>query len=90
MWCRDCLDKGYCQECYQAVHRLPALADHRPSELQPSKRVICADHPSKEVEFWCEENKTPYCSICLIAKQPQHKCELIADAVKEVRDRVSR
>ncbi|CAF1090482.1 unnamed protein product [Adineta steineri] len=84
VWCRDCLNKGFCRECYETLHKLPALADHRPGESKPPKIIHCSEHPTKEAEFWCEEDKTLYCSGCLIEKHQQHKCELIGDAVKKV------
>lgn len=89
LWCRACHKKGYCRECYETLHQMPALSDHGPGESQPPKITNCSEHPTKEVEFWCKENKTLYCSSCLIEKHQQHKCELITDAVKVVIDRVS-
>ncbi len=90
LWCRDCKSKGFCRECYEMLHQQPALSDHQPSESKPPKIVNCTEHPTKEAEFWCEENEALYCSKCLVKKQKQHKCESIADAVTVIIDRVSR
>lgn len=90
LWCTICQNRGYCRECYETLHQLPALADHPPGESKPPKILLCDDHPTKEAEFWCRDNKTPYCSACLIEKRQLHKCELITDAVKETIDQVSR
>jgi hypothetical protein len=88
LWCRDCLNKGFCRGCYETLHKIPAFSDHRPGESKPPKIVTCSEHPTKEAEFWCNETKTLYCSSCLIEKHPQHKCDLITEAVKVIIDQV--
>ena len=89
-WCLDCKNKGFCLECNEIIHGMPANADHQISDSKPARIVHCKDHPTKEIEFWSEDNRTPYCSICLITKkQQQGTCQLMNVAVKEATDQVN-
>lgn len=71
------------------MHKLPALKDHGPCEPKPPKIHHCTDHPEKALEWWCPENQKIYCSHCLANKQDTHKCELVADAMKIIADKVN-
>ncbi|CAF2156704.1 unnamed protein product [Rotaria magnacalcarata] len=89
VWCRDCHNNGFCQECYQDLHKKRTLKDHRASESRPPKIYHCSTHPERELEYWCPENNKIYCSNCLADKKDAHKCELITDGIKAIADKVT-
>ncbi|CAF4596236.1 unnamed protein product [Rotaria socialis] len=89
VWCRDCHNNGFCQECYQVLHQKRTLKDHQPSDSKPPKIYHCSDHPGRELEYWCPANDKIYCSNCLADKKDTHKCELITDGIKKIANRVT-
>lgn len=59
----------FCEECDKEIHFDAFLSQHDRiyfSEAGQKKFIVCAYHPKKVVEYFCDECKEPICAECQI------------------------
>lgn len=61
---------NFCKTCDEKVHSDPFLQRHERkyfAEVGQKKFFCCTNHPTKTIEYFCEECKEPLCTECKIS-----------------------
>jgi len=94
-YCVQC-QQNYCEQCSLHHRKMKNSSSHTQVDIgkesesveQISKisPAVCEQHPSKEIEVYCQECRVAICMMCFIKSHKTHDCS----DIKEVSDNLRR
>jgi hypothetical protein len=80
--CSECTSNNrLCHECFDVFHQLGKKKTHQKKELKFNSNQNCPKHQNKILEFYCHDDKTLLCSICMYEDHKTHNFNTIKEVI---------
>jgi hypothetical protein len=88
--CSECtFNNRLCNECFDVFHQLGKKKTHQKKELKSNSNQNCPKHQNKILEFYCHDDKSLLCSLCMYEDHKMHNFNTIKEVVSKFKKNLS-